>query len=99
MRIVTWGCPPRRNLQRCLYDAESEEHMSKVLKWGNSRGVLLPLYVTTALGLKVNDEVIVSLDTESRQIVIAPKNQDGIQEQYFAKASVVAKAAKAQDRW
>ena len=73
--------------------------MAKVLKWGNSRGVLLPLYVTTALGLKVNDAVIVSLDTESRQIVIAPKNQDGIQEQYFVKASVVAKAAKAQDRW
>lgn len=73
--------------------------MAKVLKWGNSRGVLLPLYVTTALGLKVNDAVIVSLDTESRQIVIAPKNQDGIQEQYFAKASVVAKAAKPQEHW
>ncbi len=49
--------------------------------------------------LKVNDAVIVSLDTESRQIVIAPKNQEGIQEQYFAKASVVAKPAKAEDRW
>lgn len=73
--------------------------MAKILKWGNGRGVLLGHYLTTALGLKVNDEVIVSLDTESRQIVIAPKNQDGIQEQYFAKASVVAKATKAQDRW
>ncbi len=73
--------------------------MAKVLKWGNSRGVLLPLYVTTALGLKVNDAVIVSLDTESRQIVIAPKNQDGIQEQYFVKASMVAKAAKPQGHW
>lgn len=73
--------------------------MAKILKWGNGKGVLLPHYVTTALGLKVNDAVIVSLDTESRQIVIAPKNQDGIQEQYFAKASVVAKAARAEDRW
>lgn len=73
--------------------------MAKILKWGNGKGILLPHYVTTALGLKVNDAVIVSLDTESRQIVIAPKNQDGIQEQYFAKASVVAKATKAQDRW
>lgn len=73
--------------------------MAKILKWGNGKGVLLPHYVTTALGLKVNDAVIVSLDTESRQIVIAPKNQDGIQEQYFAKASVVAKAAKVEERW
>lgn len=73
--------------------------MAKILKWGNGKGVLLPHYVTTALGLKVNDVVIVSLDTESRQIVIAPKNQDGIQEQYFAKASVVAKAAKVEERW
>ena len=73
--------------------------MSKVLKWGNGKGVLLPHYITTALGLKVNDAVIVSLDTESRQIVIAPKNQDGIQEQYFAKASVVAKALTTQERW
>lgn len=73
--------------------------MAKILKWGNGKGILLPHYVTTALGLKVNDAVIVSLDTESRQIVIAPKNQDGIQEQYFAKASVVAKAAKAEERW
>ena len=73
--------------------------MAKILKWGNGRGVLLPHYVTTALGLKVNDVVIVSLDTESRQIVIAPKNQDGIQEQYFAKASVVAKALTTQERW
>ncbi len=73
--------------------------MAKILKWGNGKGILLPHYVTTALGLKVNDAVIVSLDTESRQIVITPKNQEGIQEQYFAKASVVAKAAKAEDRW
>jgi antitoxin component of MazEF toxin-antitoxin module len=73
--------------------------MAKILKWGNGKGILLSSYVTTALGLKVNDEVIVSLDTESRQIVIAPKNQDGIQEQYFAKASLVAKAAKAEERW
>ena len=73
--------------------------MAKILKWGNGKGILLPHYVTTALGLKVNDAVIVSLDTESRQIVIAPKNQESIQEQYFAKASVVAKAAKAEDRW
>ncbi len=73
--------------------------MAKILKWGNGKGILLPHYVTTALGLKVNDAVIVSLDTESRQIVIAPKNQEGIQEQYFAKACVVAKAAKAEDRW
>ncbi len=73
--------------------------MAKILKWGNGKGILLPHYVTTALGLKVNDAVIVSLDTESRQIVIAPKNQEGIQEQYFAKASVVAKAAKAENRW
>jgi antitoxin component of MazEF toxin-antitoxin module len=73
--------------------------MAKVLKWGNGKGVLLSHYITTALGLKVNDAVIVSLDTESRQIVIAPKNQDGIQEQYFVKASVVAKAAKPQGRW
>lgn len=73
--------------------------MAKILKWGNGKGILLPHDVTTALGLKVNDVVIVSLDTESRQIVIAPKNQDGIQEQYFAKASVVAKAAKAVERW
>ncbi len=73
--------------------------MAKILKWGNGKGILLPHYVTTALGLKVNDAVIVSLDTESRQIVIAPKNQEGIQEQYFAKASVVAKPAKAEDRW
>ena len=73
--------------------------MAKVLKWGNGKGVLLPHYITTALGLKVNDAVIVSIDTESRQIVIAPKNQDGIQEQYFAKASVVAKAAKSEERW
>ncbi len=73
--------------------------MAKILKWGNGKGILLPHYVTTALGLKVNDAVIVSLDTESRQIVITPKNQEGIQEQYFAKASVVAKPAKAEDRW
>jgi antitoxin component of MazEF toxin-antitoxin module len=73
--------------------------MAKILKWGNGKGVLLPKYVTTALGLKVNDAVIVSLDTESQQIVIAPKNQDGIQVQYFAKASVVANAAKAEERW
>jgi antitoxin component of MazEF toxin-antitoxin module len=73
--------------------------MAKILKWGNGKGILLPHYVTTALGLKVNDAVIVSLDTESRQIVIAPKNQDAIQEQYFAKASVVAKTTKAEDRW
>lgn len=73
--------------------------MAKILKWGNGKGVLLPHYVTTALGLKVNDAVIVSLDTESRQIVIAPKNQDGIQEQYFVKASVVAKALTTQERW
>ena len=73
--------------------------MAKILKWGNGKGILQPHYVTTALGLKVNDAVIVSLDTESRQIVIAPKNQDGIQEQYFAKASVLAKATKAEDRW
>ena len=73
--------------------------MAKILKWGNGKGILLPHYVTTALGLKVNDAVIVSLDTESRQIVIAPKNQDGIQEQYFAKASVVAKALTTQERW
>jgi antitoxin component of MazEF toxin-antitoxin module len=73
--------------------------MAKILKWGNGKGVLLPHYITTALGLKVNDAVIVSLDTESRQIVIAPKNQDGIQDQYFAKASVVAKALTTQERW
>ena len=73
--------------------------MAKILKWGNGKGILLPHYVTTALGLKVNDAVIVSLDTESRQIVITPKNQEGIQEQYFAKASVVAKAAKPQGHW
>ncbi len=73
--------------------------MAKILKWGNGKGVLLSSYVTTALGLKINDEVVVSLDTESRQIVIAPKNQDGIQEQYFAKASVVAKATKVEERW
>jgi hypothetical protein len=48
---------------------------------------------------KGHDAVIVRLDTESRQIVTAPKNRDRFQEQYFAKASVVAKASKAEDRW
>ncbi len=73
--------------------------MAKILRWGNGKGVLLPHYVTTALGLKVNDAVIVSLDTESRQIVIAPQKKETIQEQYFAKACVVAKEAKTQERW
>jgi hypothetical protein len=38
------------------------------------------------------------MDTESRQIVIAPKNAANIQEQYFVKAAIVAKP-KAQQPW
>jgi antitoxin component of MazEF toxin-antitoxin module len=72
--------------------------LAKILKWGNGRGVLLPAYATTALGLKVNTEVVISVDTDSRQIVIAPNNTANIQEQYFVKATIVAKP-KPQQPW
>lgn len=65
--------------------------MAKILKWGNGRGVLLGAYATKALGLKCGDEVIVSMDTASRQIVIAPKDQSSIDPQYFVNAAITAK--------
>ena len=72
--------------------------MSRLKKWGNSAGLLIPKYIVTALGIKVNDEVVISLDTTSKQIVVAPKNIDAIQEQYFVKATIVAKP-KGQEAW
>lgn len=72
--------------------------MAKLMRWGNGRGVLIPHYCSVALGIKAGDAVIVSLDTESRQIVIAPQDPSGIQEPYFVKATIVAKP-KAQQPW
>jgi antitoxin component of MazEF toxin-antitoxin module len=72
--------------------------MTKLMRWGNGRGVLIPRYCSLALGIKAGDAVVVSLDTTSRQIVIAPQDTSSIQEQYFVKAAIVAKP-KPQDAW
>ena len=72
--------------------------MGKILKWGNGKGILLPAYATTALGLKVNSEIVISVDSESRQIVVAPKDQSSIDPQYFTKAAIVAKPIEPQ-KW
>jgi antitoxin component of MazEF toxin-antitoxin module len=72
--------------------------LGKILKWGNGKGILLPAYATTALGLKVNAEIVISVDSESKQIVVAPKDQSSIDPQYFTKATVVAKP-KAKEAW
>lgn len=48
-------------------------YVQKIIKIGNSLGVIIPAPVCKSLGIKVGDEVIVEADPESRIIVVIPK--------------------------
>ncbi len=45
----------------------------KVIKIGNSYGVIIPIDILKSVNLKVGDEIILTLDKTTKTILITPK--------------------------
>ena len=45
----------------------------KIAKWGNSLGIRIPKSLIQEIGLKEEDELVIS--TEGNKLIITPKNQ------------------------
>ena len=51
------------------------EELRKITKWGNSYGVVIPKKYITALGLKVNDLMVLRLTGNKYELIPYERNE------------------------